>query len=283
MNTLSDLLTLEELAADRFRCLSMISDEKRVFGGQLLCQALLAAGRTAPNVSCNSLHVLFVGPGEASKPFEIDVTRIRDGRSFASRQVTVRQSDKLILSAMASFHRGDDGPEHELNALEVPRPEDLKDQREVRHANAAANGKAARTYSAETMLDARPFEMPVDESAGVEGRRCLWIRSRAPLADEPILHQAAIAYASDMGMVNVSLRPHIAYGDGRPIDFASLDHALWFHRPARADEWLLCVQRSPAAVAGRGLAFSHIYTREGALVATCAQESLVRFARERLG
>jgi acyl-CoA thioesterase-2 len=192
--------------------------------------------------------------------------------------VQVRQEDKLVFSAALSFHDGDPGPEHQLGMPDVPPPEEVEDQRERRRLNAEERGTAVRVFSAEQVIDARPVEFPVSqEGGGIEGRRCLWFRSRDPLPDDPAVHQAAIAYASDMGLVHVGIRPHLELGGGEPLNTASLDHAIWFHRPARADEWLLHVERSPIAANGRGLSFGSIFTRDGQLVASVAQEILVRW------
>jgi acyl-CoA thioesterase-2 len=203
---------------------------------------------------------------------------VRDGRSFAAREVEVRQEDKLVFSATLSFHDGDPGPEHQAGMPDVPPPEEVEDQRERRRRNAEERGTPMRVFSAEQVIDARPVEFPVSrDGGGVEGRRCLWFRARDPLPDDPAVHQAAMAYASDMGLVHVGIRPHLELGGGEPLNTASLDHAIWFHRAARADEWLLHVERSPVAANGRGLSFGSIFTCDGRLVASVAQEILVRW------
>ncbi|MFN3945989.1 MAG: acyl-CoA thioesterase [Allosphingosinicella sp.] len=277
MKILADVLSLEPLADGRFRAGTPHGEERRIFGGQLIAQAVVAAARTTDKAHCNSLHAYFVAAGDLKRPLILDVARVRDGRSFAARQVEVTQEDRLVFSAALSFHGGDPGPAHQVDMPDVPAPETLEDQREVRRRNAAAKGGTGKAFSAEQMIDARPVEQPVGRERGIEGRRCLWFRSRAPLGEDAVLHQAAIAYASDMGLVHVGLRPHMELGDGAPLDTASLDHAIWFHRPARADQWLLHVERSPIAADGRGLSFGTIYTRDGELVASVAQEILVRW------
>ena len=279
ISSLQAILTPERSGGDAFVARSLPSDEPRVFGGQMLGQAIAAAAATVDQENASSLHAMFIAPGDAGQPFEVAVRRIRDGRSFATRQIEIRQREALTLLAWVSFHDGDPGAEHQIAMPDVQPPEELEDQRETRRNNAAARGKPAKVYASEEVLDARPIVMPTDTGNGVEGRRCLWFRARAPLGEAPALHQAAIAFASDMGLVNVGIRPHNDVGPGTPLNTASLDHSIWFHRPARADEWLLHVQRSPTASRGRGLSLGSIYNRSGELVASTAQEILARLAR----
>jgi acyl-CoA thioesterase-2 len=278
VKTLGEILELRELSPDQFTAASPSGEEKRIFGGQLIGQSLIAAARTVDKGHCNSLHSYFVSAGELQRPLQLTVKRVRDGRSFAAREVEVRQEDKLVFSAALSFHDGDPGPEHQAGLPDVPPPEEVEDQRERRRRNAEERGTAMRVFSAEPVIDARPVEFPVSrDGGGIEGRRCLWFRARDALPDDPALHQAAIAYASDMGLVHVGIRPHLELGGGEPLNTASLDHAIWFHRAARADEWLLHVERSPVAANGRGLSFGSIFTRDGRLVASVAQEILIRW------
>lgn len=278
MRTLAELLDLGEVSPGRFTAGTPYGQERRIFGGQLIGQSLVAAARTVDKGHCNSLHAYFVSAGDLERPLQLSVHRVRDGRSFAAREVKVRQEDRLVFSAALSFHDGDPGPEHQAGMPDVPPPEEVEDQRERRRRNAEEHGTEMRVFSAEQVIDARPVEFPVSrDSGGIEGRRCLWFRARDPLPDDPAVHQAAIAYASDMGLVHVGLRPHLELGDGEPLNTASLDHAIWFHRPARADEWLLHVERSPVATNGRGLSFGSIFAGDGQLVASVAQEILVRW------
>lgn len=278
MKTLAQILELQELSPDRFTAGSPFGEERRIFGGQLIGQSLIAAARTLDKGHCNSLHSYFISAGDLERPLQLDVRRVRDGRSFAAREVAVRQEERLIFSASLSFHEGDPGPEHQLGMPDVPPPEEVEDQQERRRRNSEERGRALRVFSAEQVIDARPIEFPVSkDSGGIEGQRCLWFRSRGPLPDHPVVHQAAIAYASDMGLVHVGIRPHLELGAGELLNTASLDHAIWFHRPARADEWLLHAERSPVAASGRGLSFGSIFTRDGQLVASVAQEILVRW------
>ena len=278
MKTLAELLDLKETSPGRFTAATPYGEEKRIFGGQLIGQSLIAAARTVDKGHCNSLHAYFVSAGDLQRPLQLSVDTVREGRSFAAREVDVHQEERLVFSAALSFHDGDPGPEHQIGMPDVPPPEELEDQRERRRRNAEERGTQMRLFSAEQMIDARPVEFPVSrDSGGIEGRRCLWFRSRGPLPQDPAVHQAAIAYASDMGLLHVGTRPHQELGGGEPLNTASLDHAIWFHRPARADEWLLHVERSPVGANGRGLCFGSIFTRDGQLVASVAQEVLVRW------
>lgn len=269
----------EDGGADRFAGAASGTDEKRTFGGVLLGQAVVAAARTAGGLQCHTFLALFVAGGMATDPAVCAVTRLRDGRSFISRAVNVRQGDQLLLSGLASFHGGDTGPEHQIVMPDARPPEGLEDQRSIRRRRAAARGVAARRYASEELLDSRPVDLHPDLSNGIEGRRYVWFRSRTGLPDDPVLHQGAIAFASDAGLVHVGTLPHAVLGAGTRLDFASLDHTIRFHRAARADQWLLHVQRAPVAAAGRGLASGTIFTIDGTLVATVTQEFLLRDAR----
>lgn len=268
------------LGGDRFESPPGDGDERRTYGGLIVGQALAAAAATVDEVACHSLHLLFAGAGDGARPVTIGVDRLRDGRAFAARGVRVEQDGKLLASATLSFHRGDAGPQHQAAMPAAPDPESLEDQREIRRRNAEARGKAPRRSVAEGLIDARPVELPFDpDGDGIEPRRQLWFRSRVPLGDDAGAHQAVIAFASDMGLVHLGMAAHNASGAGGQLDAASLDHAVWFHRPARADEWLLFAQRAPVAHGGRGLTFGTIFTRDGALVASVAQEVLIRHAQ----
>ncbi|ALC10480.1 acyl-CoA thioesterase [Sphingopyxis sp. 113P3] len=270
-------LQSEPLGGDRFESPAGGGDERRTFGGLLIAQTLVAAAATVEGRPCHSLHLLFTGAGDGARPVTLAVERLRDGRAFAARGVRAEQDAKLLASATLSFHDGDEGPRHQPAMGDVSDPETLEDQRETRRRNAEARGRPARRSVAEELVDARPAEsLPVQ--GGQEVRRHLWFRSRKPLGDDPISHQALIAFASDMGLVHLQLLANNAAGGG-PLDSASLDHAIWFHRPARADDWLLHVQHAPVAHSGRGLTLGCIYTQGGTLVASVAQEVLIREPR----
>ena len=255
------------------------TDEARLFGGMLIGLAIVAASRETPR--CHALHAFFIGPGSKQEAFAFAVERTRDGRSFATRRVEIRQRERLLLAVYSSHHAGDPGPEHQFVMPDVPAPEDVEDRRLTRARRAQERGTTARRYLAETMLDVRPFDLPDVASSGAIGRRAIWMHPRERLRGGRDIHQAAIAFASDVGLIGTGLRAHNHCGDGGEIEAASLDHSIWFHRDASADDWLLHVQCAPVAAHGKGLSQSAIFTRDGQLVASAAQQFLARRKRLR--
>jgi acyl-CoA thioesterase-2 len=275
----SSLLTAIPLGQDAFLGHAAGTDERRTFGGLFAAQALAAAAATADGRPCNSLHMLFIGGGDNHSDVQMEVDRLRDGRSFSARQVRLLQHGKLMVSAIASFHNGDAGPQFQVGMPDVAQPEALQDTRLVRRARTERKGKAAATYVAEEVLDQRIAILAVDRANGTLGTRAAWVKTRLPMGDDPVAHQATIAFASDMGLVHVAVNVHHQESDAARLDETSLDHAIWFHRAARADEWLLHVQRAPSMTGGRGMAHGEIYDREGRLIASTAQELLARYDR----
>lgn len=249
-------------------------DERRTYGGLVVAHALSAAAATVEGRPCHSLHLLFAGAGDGARPINLAVDRLRDGRGFSARNVRAEQDGRLLASATLSFHAGDEGPERQIGCIDAPDPETLEDQRETRRRNSEARGKPARRSVAEDLIDARPYELDAAATDGAP-QRLLWFRSRHPLGEDPVAHQWLLAFASDMGLVHLQLAAHNATGGG-PLDSASLDHAIWFHQAARADQWLLHVQHAPVAQGGRGLTNGAIFTRDGVLIASTAQEVLIR-------
>jgi acyl-CoA thioesterase-2 len=272
----ASLLAPVGVAPDSFVFPCGQTDERRTFGGLLAAQAVISAGRTSEEGSLNSLHMLFLAPGDPQEETGATVERLRDGRKFAARHLKICQSGKTLVSALASLHRGDEGPRHQIQMPSAPDPETLEDQRTVRSRNAERRGAPLRRRIAEELLDTRAVELPLDLSRGIEGQRLLWFKSRDRLTADPLLHQGILALASDVGLVHVGLRVHHLLGDARVFDSASLDHVIWFHGPAQADEWLLQVQRSSISGNGRALTHSSIFSRAGELVATVTQEILAR-------
>ncbi len=254
------------------------TDEPRLFGGLLLGQAIVAASRGAR--SCYALHALFIGAARRQAPFDISVEVTRDGRTFSTRRIEIRERQRLLFSAYCSHHDGEDGPEHQVEMPDVSSPETLEDRRLARARRAGGSGLAPKRYIADEMLDVRPIEPP-SRARGTEARRAIWFRSRERILGSPEIHQAAIAFASDMGLVHVGLQlHHDAFGEGSRIEAASLDHSIWFHRDVTADDWMLMVQRSPTAAHGRGFSDAQIFARDGRLVATVAQAFFVRRERD---
>ena len=270
-----ELFALAPAGADRWTAPQPPqTDEPRLFGGLLLGHAIVAA--SMGTTRCHALHALFIGAGSKAAAMELAVTRTRDGRSYATRQVELRQEERLLLTGLTSHHEGDEGPEHQIQMPDLPGPETLEDQRVLRARHAEARGRTARNYLGEVMMDARPIEMPLDQAQGVEGRRAVWFKPRQPIRGGTAVHQAAIAFASDMGLVHVGMQAHNTLGDRGPLQATSLDHSLWFHSDGLANDWMLHVQRAPIATQGRGLAHASIFTRDGRLVASAAQEFMAR-------
>ena len=248
----------------------------RIYGGQVLAQALLAAERTLPeDRAAHSMHGYFLRPGDASQGLTISVDRIHDGRSFSTRRAQAYQNGVPIFSMIASFQDVDPGVEHAASMPEgVPAPEELApDEDRVQ----GLPGGTARMLS-ERAADVRhvdsPLYLPSDDEHAPQ--QAVWMRLRAPLPDDQRLHRAALAYLSDMTIQESILRAHGVYWALPGLKVASLDHAMWWHRPARVDEWLLYVQESPNARGGRGLATGRIFTRDGEFVASVAQEIMIR-------
>jgi acyl-CoA thioesterase II len=250
----------------------------RVFGGQVAGQALVAAGRTVEGRTVHSLHAYFLRPGDPKVPIIYQVDRIRDGHSFTTRRVVAIQHGEAIFILSASFQKPEDGPVHGMPMPEVPDPETLPTTEERMaklkdrvHPEVWKWITRERPIDARTVTDHNPF-MPTPR----EPRQLVWIRADGTLPDTPLLHQTIVAYASDLMLLDTATLPHaIAWNDPSYV-MASLDHAMWFHRSFRADEWLLYAQESPAAQGARGFTMGHFFTRDGTIVASVAQEGLIR-------
>ena len=273
-----DLLDLEKIEENIFRGVSPKDRIQRVFGGQVLGQALVAAARTVEGRLCHSLHAYFLRAGDPKVPILYEVDRSRDGTSFTSRRVVAIQHGRPIFTLEASFHREERGYEHQFEMPLVPAPETLPSDQELRAKAAERLPQEARAWFSRP----RPIEMrPVDprEYFAPEKRpphEMLWIRAIGSLPDDLALHQCLLAYASDMSLLDSGLLPHgIGWFDNK-VQMASLDHAMWFHRPFRVDEWLLYVQDSPSASGARGFNRGLLYTHDGKLAASVAQEGLMR-------
>jgi acyl-CoA thioesterase-2 len=272
------LLELEPLEVNLFRGLSPDEDQQRVFGGQVAAQALVAAGRTVePDRPVNSLHSYFLRPGDPNVPIIYEVDRIRDGRSFTTRRVIAIQHGRAIFNLAASFQIVEAGPDHAMAMPEVPGPEALPTYRERLQPYLPRLGAEMVEWLArERPIDSRPVEDPHWLQPGPrQPEQDVWIRTNGTLPDDPLLHACVVAYASDLSLLDTATLPHAIGYDGH-YQMASLDHAMWFHRPFRADEWLLYHQMSPSAHGARGLALGHVFTREGTLAITVMQEGLIR-------
>ncbi|SEC14500.1 acyl-CoA thioesterase-2 [Paramicrobacterium humi] len=251
----------------------------RVFGGQVLAQCIVAAKRTVPDDRfIHSMHGYFLRAGDVRLPITFSVDRIHDGRSFMARRAQAYQNGVPIFSMIASFQNDDEGVDHQLPMPDVPGPEELPSDTDLLDH---ISDPRARAWAADRAFEIRHVSEPVyfhaaDEAASSQA---VWMRAKSALPDDRGLHQAAIAYASDYAVLEPVLRRHGLSWLDAGLKVASLDHAMWWHRPARADEWLLYVQDSPSATGGRGLAQARFYTRDGALVASVAQEGMVRVPR----
>ena len=272
------LLELERLEVNLFRGLSPDEDQQRVFGGQVAAQALVAAGRTVESDRpVHSLHSYFLRPGDPNVPIIYEVDRIRDGRSFTTRRVIAIQHGRVIFNLAASFQIVESGPDHEMEMPEVPGPEALPTYRERLQPYLGRLGaEMVEWLSRERPIDSRPVEDPHWLVPGPRPpEQDVWIRTNGTLPDDPLLHACIVAYASDLSLLDTATLPHAIGYDGH-YQMASLDHAMWFHRPFRADEWLLYHQTSPSAHGARGLALGHVFTHDGTLAITVMQEGLIR-------
>jgi acyl-CoA thioesterase II len=275
-------LDLEPLEVNLFRGQSSDLGGKSVFGGQVVGQALVAATRTVEGRGPHSLHAYFLLPGDMAAPIVYEVDRIRDGRSFTARRVQAIQHGQPILSMIASFHLQEPGLEHQAAMPEVPQPESLRPMGELREEWIAAAGVAVPERIRDALRRPAPIDFrPVDpwnplKPTRAEPRQAIWFRAVDRMPDDPLLHTCMLTYASDYYLMPTALRPHGMSWIGGSMIVASIDHAMWFHRPARVDEWLLYTMESPSAQGARGFARGLIYDRSGRLVASVAQEGLMR-------
>lgn len=277
LDELIELLDLEELEVNIFRGHNPAEDRPRVFGGQVAAQALVAAERTVPDDrTVHSLHSYFLRPGDMKAPIVYFVDRIRDGGSFTTRRVVAHQHGEAIFNLSASFHKAEDGLEHALGMPDVPDPETLPNSRE-RMTNIYGENVIKRLLR-DRPVDIRWCDEPGWKPAlGQEPRGNIWMRADGKLPDDPRLHRAVLVYCSDYTLMETVMRPHgVHWMNSKVRMAASLDHCIWFHHPVRTDSWWLYSQDSPAATGARGLARGSIYTRDGLLVASVAQEVLLR-------
>jgi acyl-CoA thioesterase-2 len=275
------VLSIQKTGDDRFEGAARRSSPERAFGGAVVAQALLAGAATVPQErTVHSLHAYFLRVGDAGSPTDLDVHRVRDGGSYSTRRVTAHQDGRAILELSASFQVPETGFAHQVPQLDAPSPESLPT---VEQAAVHTEG-AVRTWF-EGFTRRHPFDVRFDGelpriAAGrgepAEPRQRFWFRALEALPDEPVVHAAALAYASDMLLLSTSLAPHARMVGGPGLAAASLDHAVWFHRPARVDDWLCYEQESTWADGGRGLMHGRVLDRAGRLVMTVAQEGMIR-------
>ncbi len=284
------LLDLEQIEDNIFRGESVDIGSGSVFGGQVLGQALRAAGRTVEaERKAHSLHAYFILPGDVKAPIVYEVDRIRDGRSFTTRRVVAVQHGRPIFNMAASFQIEEDGADHQAEMPDVPGPEALQSEQALRRriAEKLAEEPDARVPEQLRMAAARAWAIefrPVEPTDPLRPekrppRRHVWLRAAGPLPDDDAVHQSMLALASDYGLMGTALLPHGLSFMQPGFQAASLDHAMWFHRPFRLDDWLLYAMDSPSASNARGLNRGQLFTRDGRLVASVAQEGLMRERR----
>jgi len=279
LSGLLELLDLEEIDRNIYRGRNERGERQRLFGGQVAAQALVAAGRTVEGRAAHSLHGYFLRPGDPTVPVLYTVDRIRDGQSFTTRRVVAVQRGQAIFNMSVSFQVAETGYEHQqLDMPQAPPPESLPTWAErAERAKALLPEGTFPWVRGERPIDLRHVEPPTFLGGGPRrGGNQVWFRASAPLPEDPFLHLCVVTYASDMSLLDTVVLPHGRSGPLGPVMMASLDHSLWFHRPVRADEWLLYVQDSPAAAGARGFARGSIFTKAGQLVASVAQEGLMR-------
>jgi acyl-CoA thioesterase-2 len=276
------LLDLEPIELDIFRGDNRNIGTGRIFGGQVLAQALVAVTRTVEeDRPLHSMHGYFILPGDLAVPVVYFVERLRDGGSFSTRRVTGIQHGKAIFSMSSSFHAREEGIEHQTEMPDVPDPESLRPELDIIRERAHEIPEPHRKIlTQDRPLDFRPTDGsdPFDTTVR-EPTRSHWVKAIGPVDDNPVHHQALLAYASDYGLLDAALRPHGVSLRDPNMMVASLDHSIWFHRPVRMDDWMLYVAESPAACGARGFTRGTFYTRTGELIASVTQEGLVRRKR----
>ncbi len=280
LQELMELLKLESIGVNRFRGRSQDLGFRNLFGGQVLGQSLSAAIQTLNHGDWNphSLHAYFLRPGTVQDSVEFEVDVVRDGRTFATRQVTASQNGKAILTMMCSFQHPEEGFEHMADMPSVAGPDGIPSQVDL--------ARKFRDFFPERVRDIytadKPIEMRVIDPVNIfapqkkEPLKHVWMRADAPMPDDPHVHSTMLAYATDFNLIPTALHPHAVSVGQKGMQVASLDHSVWFHRPFRMDEWLLYAIDSPNGSGGRGLCRGQIFNQQGELVASVAQEGLIR-------
>jgi acyl-CoA thioesterase II len=276
------ILDLEQIEVNIFRGVSPDETVQRVFGGQVAGQAMVAAGRTVPeDRQVHSLHAYFLRPGDASIPIVYEVDLIRDGRSFTTRRVVAIQHGKAIFHMSASFQITEPGVEHQAQMPDAPDPDTLStlDDRREAMGIPMPKGWADKRPIDLRYVDDPPWALP--PGSPPKNHQQVWIRANGVMPDDPLFHVCAVTYASDLTLLDSAMLANgLSWLDGREMQIASLDHAMWFHRPFRADDWLLYDQQSPSASGGRGLSIGRLFTRDGRHVVSVVQEGLLRVTGE---
>jgi acyl-CoA thioesterase-2 len=280
LDSLVELLDLEPIEVNIFRGVSPDESRQRVFGGQVAGQALVAAARTIgePSRMVHSLHAYFLRPGDPNVPILYEVDRIRDGRSFSTRRVVAIQHGRAIFNLQASFHDDEPGPDHQVTMpAGLPDAESLPD---FRTRMAPYRERMGEWYDRPRPIDVRYIgDDPFSRQGNPATSQDVWLRAAGQLSDDPLLHACILTYASDMTLLDTTVLPFGLSWESPGMQMASLDHAMWFHRPFRADEWLLYTQHAVSTASARGLATGGIFTAEGRLAVSVVQEGLIRIGR----
>ena len=284
LDDLLRLLDLEPLEVNLFRGQSRDLGGKAVFGGQVIGQALVAASRTVEARLPHSLHAYFLRPGDMARPIVYEVDRLRDGGHFAARRVQAIQGGEVLLSVICSFQLPEPGLEHQAPMPAAPAPESLRPQRELVQEWLASvpevPPRIRGAFERRMAVEFRPVEPRNPLLPTVQPpHQAFWVRASGALPDAPLLHACVLAYASDFSLLSTALLPHGVSWLTPGLAVASIDHALWFHRPFRLDDWLLYAMDSPTAQGGRGLSRGQFFDRGGRLVASVTQENLMRRTR----
>lgn len=274
LEILIDLLDIETIEVDTFRGKHPNEERQRTFGGQVAAQALMAAGRTIDGARVHSLHSYFLRPGNPQIPILYEVDRIRDGKSFSTRRVVAIQKGKAIYNMQASFHNDEDSFEHQVAKPQVPGPETILPMfQRVEQENGAIDEWFKRQHP----IDQRFIgELPWSPKRSTEPKQQIWIKADGVLPEDQLLHDCVVTYASDMSLFDSIIAPHSVRWDDGTFMGASLDHCMWFHRPVKADEWMLYDMESPIAHGGRGLARGFLFNQAGELKVSMVQEGLTR-------
>lgn len=276
---LVETLALEPIEVNLFRGMTSGRDGVRIFGGHVIAQALMAAYETVENRICHSLHCYFIRPGDPAIPILYDVDRARDGSSFTTRRVRAIQHGQQIFNLAASFQVVEGGMDHQMPMPDVEPPDRLPDAFEQYRALLKTSPELAQRLAERPRpIEQRPVNprTPGEKSPPISN---IWMRARSEIGSDQHLHQAILAYASDMGLLDTSMRPHGVTWSTPGLQLASLDHAIWFHRPCNFNDWHLFAQDSPSASGARGFTRGEVFSIDGVLVASIAQEGLIRLRR----
>lgn len=282
VDDLLEILNLEQLEHNLFRGKSPNVGWQRVFGGQVIGQALVAASRTVEDRNIHSAHCYFMRPGDPSIPIVYDVDKIRDGRSFTTRRVVAIQHGKPIFSLSASFQIEEDGFDHQIDMPDIPQPEDLPSEEELKENYLHLAPENVRNY----WNRPRPIEVRFTtlehyvSKKKLEPKQHIWIRATSPVPDDHLRSSAVLAYLSDMTLLDTSLFAHGTSIFNHKLQVASLDHSMWFHRKPDFSDWILYTQDSPSTMNARGFTRGSLYTRSGILIASVAQEGLIRLRKD---